>query len=317
MTPKERQEWLAERRKGIGGSDVAAILGMSPWATPLTVWLDKTGRAPDKPETEAMRIGTELEDFVARRYAQETGRVVQRFNKMLHKGCFLGNLDRLVVPEGQKVASHMGEIRTDTLLECKTTSVDWTDGVPLYYVTQVQHYMGLDERLKHADVAALFLTHKRFETYRVVRDDEVIKAMQTRLAAWWDEYVVGGKMPPPSCEEDNKIIYAISSPGKKIVANDDIKRKLEQFKEAKAAEKAAKEQGEKLKTEICAFMKDAEALMDDEDNILATWKNNRDKCKTDWEGLALALNASTEQVAAYTITSPGDRPFKPKATKAA
>lgn len=317
MTPKERQEWLAERRKGIGGSDVAAILGLSPWATPLTVWLEKTGRSPGKPETEAMRIGTELEDFVARRYSQEMGRVVQRFNRMLHKGCLLGNLDRLVVPEGQKVASHMGEIRTDTFLECKTTSIDWKDGVPLYYLTQIQHYMGLDEHLKHADVAVLFLNHKRFETYRVERDDIIIKAMQARLAAWWDEHIVGGKMPPPTCEDDNRIIYGISCPGKKIVADADIKRKLEQYKEAKAAEKAAKEQVETLKTDICAFMKDAETLTDENNNTLATWKNNRDKRKTDWEGLALALNASAEQIANYTITSPGDRPFRPKSTDAA
>lgn len=132
-----REEWLAERKTGIGGSDAAAVLGISPWRTPVDVWLDKTGRKQPGEETEAMRIGAELEDFVARRYVERTGRQVQRFNRMLRRGCLLGNLDRLVVPDGEKVASHMGEVRTDTLLECKTSSRDWEGCVPLYYQTQV------------------------------------------------------------------------------------------------------------------------------------------------------------------------------------
>lgn len=313
MTPKERQEWLAERRKGVGGSDVAAILGVSPWMTPLSVWLEKTGRAPDKPETEAMRIGTELEDFVARRYSQETGRTVQRFKKMLHKGCLLGNLDRLVVMDGQKVASHMGDIRTDTLLECKTTSADWNGEVPIYYICQVQHYMGLDPMLKHADLAALNLIYKRFDIFRVERDDEAIEAMQGKVTEWWERFVLRDEMPPAANEEDCRIAWAISKAGKSIVATDEIRTTLQEYREAQTAEKSANMLVEKLKGDICAFMKDAETLTDGAGNTLATWKNNRDSVKTDWEGLARSLNASAEQIAAYTVRTPGARPFKPKA----
>lgn len=317
MTPEERAKWLAERRTGIGGSDTAAILGVSPWATPLNVWLDKTGRVIDKPESEAMRIGTELEDFVARRYAQETCRTVQRFNRMLRKGCLLGNLDRLVVMPGEKVASHKGEIRTDTLLECKTTSVDWNGEVPLYYQTQVLHYMGLDPMLRHADVAALNLLKKEFSIYRVERDDEVIAAMQEKLCAWWEEFVVADRMPEAASEADCKLIWAISNPGKKVAADNEVRQKLDEFRAARDAEKEAKKQKEKLQADICAYMKDAEVLTDASGNALATWKNNRDSKKVDWEGLARSLNATNEQIAAYTVTTPGARPFKTKDEKAA
>lgn len=57
--------WLEARRAGIGGSDAAAILGASPWATPLSVWADKQGLTEDKPDTIAMRFGRDAEEIVA------------------------------------------------------------------------------------------------------------------------------------------------------------------------------------------------------------------------------------------------------------
>lgn len=320
MTTEERKSWLAERRQGIGGSDVAAILGVSPWNTAVGVWLDKTGRAQPKEENEAMRIGTELEDFVARRYTQETGRQVQRYNRMIHDGCFIGNYDRLVVPEGAKVASHMGEIRTDTLLECKTSSHDWDGEVPVHYMCQVLWYIGLTPRMMHADVACLFLVHKKFEVFRVERDDELIRAMREKLSAWWEEYVVGDKMPPPVNEEDCKLLWARSNPGKKVVADANVEDKLRRYLDAKATEAAGKNIAKELQGDICAFMGDAEVLTDPLGKPLLTWKSAKDSQKVDWEAVARSLATPervAEAVAKFTVTSPGSRRFVPKTKTAA
>ena len=73
-----REEWLAARKNGIGGSDAAAILHLSEWSTPFDVWLDKTGKAEDKPDNLNMMIGRELEETVARLWEQETGKTVRR-----------------------------------------------------------------------------------------------------------------------------------------------------------------------------------------------------------------------------------------------
>ena len=62
-----REEWLEQRRKSIGGSDAAAIVGLSKWASPFSIWAEKTGKTPPKEDNEAMRIGHDLEDYVARR----------------------------------------------------------------------------------------------------------------------------------------------------------------------------------------------------------------------------------------------------------
>ena len=312
MKPEERAAWLEERKTGIGGSEAAAVMGLSPWATPVTVWLDKTGRAAPKEETEAMRIGTELEDFVARRYCQETGRTVQRYNKMLHVDCLLGNFDRLVIREGEKVASHMGEVRTNLLLECKTSTREWEDGVPLYYQTQVQHYMGLVACLEAADVAVLFLGRKHFEVFRVERDQAVIDHMQAYLREWWQRHIVHDEMPKPQNEADCKLLWARSNPGKSVEATAEIVEKLAHFAERKAAEKAAKEEAAQLQSDIEAFMGDGEVLVDAAGRPLCTWKSAKDTAKTDWEALARALGATDAQIHDYTTTSPGSRRFTPK-----
>ena len=310
---KTRDEWLAERKSGIGGSDAAAVLGISPWATPVTVWLDKTGRAPAKAETEAMRIGTELEQFVAKRYEQQTGRAVQRFNRMIHDGCLIGNFDRLVIPDGGKVASHAGEVRTDTLLECKTSSREWEDGVPLYYQTQVQHYMGLAPMIEHADVAVLFLGRKHFEVFRVERDDAVIRAMRERLTAWWNEFVVGDRMPPPTNEQDCRLLWARSNPGKSVDASPEIAARLEAYRTFKDEEKAAKEHALACMSDVCAFLGDAEVLADPATGRpICTWKSAKDSAKVNWEGLARSLGATQEQIDRYTQTFAGARRFVAK-----
>ena len=64
----EREQWLLQRRAGLGGSDIGAILGLSPFRTPVDVYLEKTGRAPANEETLQMRFGTYAEEFVAQEY---------------------------------------------------------------------------------------------------------------------------------------------------------------------------------------------------------------------------------------------------------
>lgn len=69
-----RGEWLEHRKTGIGGSDAAAIVGMNPYVTPFALWADKTGRMPAKEDNEAMRQGRDLEQYVADRFTEQTGK---------------------------------------------------------------------------------------------------------------------------------------------------------------------------------------------------------------------------------------------------
>lgn len=314
MTADRREQWLAERRTGIGGSDVAAILGLSPWATPLTVWLDKTGRSPQKEETLAMRIGTRLEDFVAELYCEETGRKVQRYTKMIHRGCLLGNFDRLVIREGEKVASHMGEVRTDTLLECKTGTRPWDDGeVPIYYQTQVQHYMGLEPALKQAHIAYLNLTYRQFSVYTIPRHDGVIAELQGRMSEWWERHIVRGEIPKPSTEADCKLLWQTSNPGKRVEATAEILEAVERLRSVRTAYDEIKGEKESLEAAVKGAMGNAETLVGWNGFPLATWKSGRDMEVIDWKGIVAELDPPKELVSRHTSTKPGKRTFLLKA----
>jgi putative phage-type endonuclease len=96
--------------RGIGGSDAAKVLGISRWGGPLTVFMDKTGRSPEREMTEAMEMGIILEEVTARLFMRRTGLRVARVNRMLQHPEYpwmVANIDRRIV--GMKKG-----------LECKT-----------------------------------------------------------------------------------------------------------------------------------------------------------------------------------------------------
>src|SRR6185312_509120 len=154
----DRRQWLDVRKGGIGSSDAAAAVGLSPYKSQLELWLEKTGRGTAKEETTGMDDpcywGTLLEPYVATAYQQKTGRKVRRVNAVLQHPTFnfmLANLDREIVgsPDVQ-------------ILECKTAgefgSRLWKDGVPEYVQLQVQHQLAVTGKAA-ADVAVLLCGH--------------------------------------------------------------------------------------------------------------------------------------------------------------
>lgn len=81
-----REEWLQLRKTGIGGSEAGAVCGLNPYAGPMSVYRDKTSDVVEDRDNEAMRQGRDLEDYVARRFAEETGLKVRRSRKMYRSG---------------------------------------------------------------------------------------------------------------------------------------------------------------------------------------------------------------------------------------
>ena len=77
-----REEWLKMRKEGLGGSDAGAVCGLNPYASPMSVYQDKTSPAISDQDNEPMRQGRDLEDYVARRFTEATGLKVRRSNAM-------------------------------------------------------------------------------------------------------------------------------------------------------------------------------------------------------------------------------------------
>ncbi|RQW27265.1 endonuclease [Rhodobacteraceae bacterium CH30] len=194
----EREAWLALRGQGIGSSDAAVSIGLSPYKSPLTLWLEKTGRkTPDDISAkEAVIWGTTLEPVLARVYAERTGRKVRRVNAVLRHtrhDFMLANLDREVV----------GTADGTGVLEIKTagyhSAPQWEDGVPVAYQCQVLHQLAVTGHA-WADVAVL-ISGQDFRIYRIHRDEDKIADLIEREARFWG-CVTQDTQPVPDGSED-------------------------------------------------------------------------------------------------------------------
>ena len=182
-------EWLEHRRKSIGGSDAASIIGLNPWCSPYAVWADKLGKIPPKEDNEAMRLGRDLEDYVAKRFTEKTGKKVRRENSIIVNPDYPfahANVDRLVIGE-------------DAGLECKTTSIlnlkKFKNGeYPEQYYVQSVHYMMVTGAKKW--YIAVLVLGVDFYVFEIERDEGEILALAQSEVAFWD--YVHRKSPPPT-----------------------------------------------------------------------------------------------------------------------
>lgn len=271
---------LAERSQGLGGTDAAPALGLSPWKTPFELYQEKIGEAPAQETTERMRLGTRLEQVIADEYEHRTGRTLHRVNRSLqHKEhpWMRASLDRRIVGE-------------QALVECKSVgtyaakSDEWgpegTDAVPVPYLLQVMHYLAVTG-YERGELAAL-VGGNELRIYVIRRDDQLIDSMIAREAAFWQR-VVDRDPPTPSTVEEAKLRWprsvAVELEATAEVA--DACAKLAAFKrEAKDLEKAIDD----YDTIVRSFMGEADTLTHG-GKVLATWKESKSAMKLDAKAL--------------------------------
>jgi putative phage-type endonuclease len=180
-----RDQWLAERRLGVGGSDAAAALGLSPYKSTYALWLEKTGEveAEDIEHVERVHFGRIMEDIIAREYARRMGVKVRRRNEILRHPKYpwmLANVDRII--DGQKRG-----------LECKNVDAmafrmgEWgepgSDEVPEDYLLQCQHYMiVLDYPEWHLSAC---VGGNRLELFIIRRDPELAEMIIDGERDFW------------------------------------------------------------------------------------------------------------------------------------
>lgn len=281
MTEQARAEWLAQRRTGIGGSDVAAILGLSKFKSPLDVFKDKLGETPNGEQSQAAYWGTKLEDIVAKEFQERTGLKVQRVNKQLSReGWMHANIDRAVVNhaisgtvriQGEAKQAETGRLlTTDAILECKTASSYIADQwgpsqeeeivsgkvvsdhkIPIYYETQVQWYLGVTGA-SVCYVAAL-LGGQDFRIYLVQRDNEVITALQDQCRAFWFENVQKRIPPEPHTAEEVQKLFAKDT-GEMIEATNEIATDIGELRNLTEQVKALEAEQKIVKDRICAAL---------------------------------------------------------------
>lgn len=234
----DRAEFLAARRRGIGGSDVAPILGLSKWRTPLDVWRSKVEPVNDSEQSEPMYWGTVLESIILDEYERRTGRELLRgCNTVAHKEhpFLIANLDgmttcfRVVDAKTARTADGWGE--------------PGSDEVPDDYALQMQHYMFVTGA-KVADLAVL-IGGSDFRIYTVEADAEIQAMICKASIDFWR--LVETKTPPePVSYEDackrfgRDVSGEVEADEKAYAAIEELRHVREQMKLLEAREDAAK-----------------------------------------------------------------------------
>jgi putative phage-type endonuclease len=294
----DRAEWLEARKTGIGGSDAAKVLGLSPWGGPLSVFMDKTGRAPERDESEAMEMGTELEETVARVFTKRTGIEVEAAPGMFRHPEYpwmLANVDRLVVGENKG-------------LECKTAHFmkggQWEgDNLPDEYYAQCQHYicvMGWDS----CWIAAL-IGGQRFNHKEVVRNDEFIEAMIEAEKTFWRECVLKDAEPKATWSDDVAGMNPVARNSEMLPPSpESITLALEL--------KRLQEENREIERAIEGRQNRLRQIIGDYAGIegVATYRNNKDSVRVNWEAVAYAMRATNDVISRYTVTKPGARTLR-------
>lgn len=262
-----REEWLALRKTGIGGSDAGAICGLNPYTSAMEVFDDKTTRSLRNVDSEAMRQGRDLEDYVARRFMEETGLKVRRSNMMYRSRenpFMIADVDRLVV--GQEAG-----------LECKTASAynadKWKDGqIPPHYLIQCLHYMAVTGRREW--YIAVVILGNGFQYRKITWDDGLIRNLTAIEKAFWENHIRTGAMPDPdgsrACDE---FLFRYFGTARKkssiplVGFNEKLKRREELLEAIGRLEREQKQ----IEQEIKRFMGDNERAFNEQYSVI--WSN--------------------------------------------
>lgn len=262
-----RDEWLKLRKTGIGGSDAGAICGLNPYASPMSVYQDKTADYISQEDNESMRQGRDLEDYVARRFMEATGFKVRRSNVMYRSQEYpfmIADVDRLIVGENAG-------------LECKTASPyssdKWKDGeIPPHYLIQCCHYMIVTG--KREWYIAVVILGREFKYAKITWDDTMIQNLIAIETDFWNNHVKPGIMPAPdgskACDEVLEQYFY-------IVRNDSaiplvgFDKKLDRREEIICLTKRLEQEQKLIEQEIKLYMKENEIAFNDRYRI--TWAN--------------------------------------------
>ena len=252
-----REDWLKARTTGIGGSDVAAILGLSKWKTPLQVYQEKRGEIAPQADNDAMRWGRYLEPVVRQAYADETGREVRVLDELVRHPLYehmIANLDGFVLPTDgpRRVFGEPG-----------------SDQIPQPYLLQVQHYMAVTGFVV-ADVAVL-IGGSDFRLYEVPADAELQQMLVDAEAEFWAR-VQAGEPPEPVSYADVQARFGRASKAGTVLADADVQEALTKLRELKTQAKHLELVEEQWKAVVMKAMGESDTLIDARGDILATWR---------------------------------------------
>ena len=258
-----REEWLKLRKRYIGGSDAASVCGLNEYQSPYALWCEKVGITPEFEGNERTRVGTYLEDYVAQRFEEETGKKVRRSNFSFVNDEYpwaLADVDRFVVGE-------------EAILECKTTSEMnknlYRNGeYPNRFYVQVQHYMAVLG--KQTAYLAVLIGNSDFKIFTIERNDEEIAALM-EAEKQFSEWMESKTEPPANPADVDSIELAHPESNGVSIELFGQQNIMRQFLELKSRIAELEKEADGIAAVLKQDMGDAEKGTDGE--YICTWAN--------------------------------------------
>lgn len=278
-----REDWLTLRQSGIGGSDIAAIIGVSPYATAYDIYQSKT--QPVNEETNEFAYwGTVLEDTVAREFSKRSGLKIQNVNFLMrhpeHRWA-IANIDRAIINPAIKgnVRFKDGKLTTDQIVEIKTASeyvgknwgLEESDEVPDQYQCQAQWYMAVtDTQVCHM---AVLIGGNKYRQYKIERHQDFIDYLFAEAERFWINNVLAGVEPDATTLQNAKDKYPRHNPDTTLDVEPDSEaaKVFEHYEALKAKEKEVKAALELAQTDLICQIQANESLAIDGE-VVATYK---------------------------------------------
>lgn len=280
VTCSTRAEWKAERRKGLGATEIVILLGAAKWSSPFAIYHEKANGIDIPVDERRLEMGRYLEPSLARVYADRTGRTVRslgEFSLVRHD----------VHPWHQATLDYLVEDRERGLgiLELKTSSVFaraekrddegdeeeaddeprghlWDDGPPQRVVIQVNAQLSAAEGLgvTWADTAVL-VGHDDFRIFPVNRDDKLISLIRERGASFW--HGVETKTPPDidwseATRSAIRALYPRQTPGKERALTEEELGWVARILDLRAARHTVIQEEKLLKNRLALALGDVE-----------------------------------------------------------
>jgi putative phage-type endonuclease len=269
----DRAAWLEWRRGGVGGSDVAALCGFSTFASPMTVYLDKTGQLPDDDGNEAMRWGQLLEPVIAREFEERTGlyvRCQQWCAQHDDLSWARATLDGLVI-ETRWPDDALG------VYECKTThDRTWAEKIPDHVAVQIQWQLGITGYTN----AWLAVLHggQRLDIHEIEANPAVFRALLDLAGRFWRDHVLAEMPPPadsnPATTRALKAAFTAVDEGQAVELDGDARDAALEWLHAKAFAAEAQRDVDRIENTLRTTLGEAEVATIDGEPV-ATWKQQQ------------------------------------------
>jgi len=300
-----REQWLDWRMRGIGGSDAAAVCGVSKWRGPLTVYMEKKGLLERSEPGESAYWGTTLEDVVAQEFVKRTGLRVRRRNAMFRHPMFpwmIANVDR------EMVGANVG-------LECKTTSAyrsgEWDgDELPDEYFIQIQHYMAVMGW--GACWTAVLIGGQRFLCKKVERNNTLIAQIVEKEREFWEEHILKDVPPTIGMADDAAEIWPEDTDAEMVQPDEMSEQLAVELEVVRQQKKEVEERENLLVLKLQEIIGESQGI-----EGIATWRKSKDAVSVDLERVVSEMAAlvpdgdrvQRELMERHSRIKPGSRRF--------